>query len=103
MLNWMRSVALLADTKIPEDHIQKILDTHPARQPPERPGRQPQFLGNELLPSGRLRDRARKRPRHLFERIAMSPSCYQRRLASGKRLGGKRGERGDQWLNPLPG
>src|SRR4051812_49268705 len=38
----------LSDAKIPENDVENILHIHPARQPPQRPGSQPKFLGGEL-------------------------------------------------------
>jgi hypothetical protein len=43
---------LFAYTKVPEDHVQDILDINPAEQAAETIGRRPQILRGELLALG---------------------------------------------------
>ena len=40
---------LLAHAKLPEDHVENILDIHPTQKPPQRISRHPQFLRGQFL------------------------------------------------------
>jgi hypothetical protein len=48
-INEMNQELLLTYTKLAEDHVEHILDVHPAQQPSQRIGGRAQLLGDQFL------------------------------------------------------
>src|SRR5258708_39229526 len=44
-----QAIALLSDTELAKDHVQDVLDVHPAEQPPQGRRRGPQILRRQFL------------------------------------------------------
>src|ERR1700680_1148800 len=63
---------LLAYTKIPEDHVQDILDIDAAEQAAQAIGRHPQILRGELLALGHDRNAALQRSRRLLQQLSLA-------------------------------
>ena len=80
LLVWRASS--LPDAEVAEDHVEDVLDVDPAGEAAERPGRQPQFLGDQLLLAGAAdRQRPAQRVRRLPQRVPMALAGDQRGLA----------------------
>src|SRR5208337_387089 len=71
----------LSYAEVPEDHIEDILDVHPAEKLTEGAGREPQLLRHDFFAAlgGRL-PRAGKRVSGFFKMRALARPCDQGRL-----------------------
>src|SRR5215510_145764 len=93
---------LLADTEIPEDHVQNILDVDTAEQLAECSGREPQLLRHDLLaPVLRPPLRAAQCDDRLLEPCALALARDHRRLGREGALG-KACQLVNQFVYPLP-
>jgi hypothetical protein len=90
-------VALLADAKVAEDHVENVFDIDPTGQPTQRPPGEPQFLRHHVLTDRqRLGEGAVQGCQRILQSVAVSCAGHQRGLAGAKKLlsvGSKRFEK----------
>src|SRR6478672_11996577 len=72
---------LLPHAKFPGDHVENVLDIDPAKQPPQRVGRRPKFLGGEFLALPYHLKATEQRSDRLLQQFALPRPADQSALA----------------------